>query len=108
MNNTSSRIKKVFLHNLIERIKELSAVEPGKDTDNIWYRHIHSMVGTAGTVGFSAVSEKLLPWEEKLARYKDSGAQLSNEDIKELKNILVYLTDFVRENDDSVSETEEN
>lgn len=107
MNNAPSRIKKAFLLNLIDHVKALSTIEPEEDADNIWYRHIHSIVGTAGSIGFSTVSDRLLPWEEKLAHVKNSRYQLNNEDKMELKKILLYLSDFVRENDRYLLETEE-
>jgi len=107
MNSPSPRIKKIFLRDLLSHIKALSAVDPEEDKNNTWYQHIHSITCTAGTIGFSAISDMLLPWENKLAQLKDGKYELNDKDKMELKNILVYLSKIVQENNALLLEGDE-
>ncbi|MGE5417280.1 MAG: response regulator [Acidobacteriota bacterium] len=106
-NSISPETRSIFFKELREMSDALRGVQPIGDGLHSWYRFVHTMFGTAGTVGFSVISERLNSWETRLHEAVD-GHALNESEVKACEELLVFVDDFIAKHDTSSQETNIN
>ncbi|MGE5406008.1 MAG: response regulator [Candidatus Saccharibacteria bacterium] len=97
-NPISSETRTIFFKELREMTENLHGTHPVGDGLHTWYRFVHTMFGTAGTVGFSMISERLNPWESRLHDAVE-GNELNEEEIQACEELLEFIDDFLTKHD---------